>query len=94
MTASEKVALVRNVLVSGTNGAITLVILLIAPLGLAAVLINTALVMVATFTTAQTADQVIRFLQGDRRETETVPEGTRVQVLSDEAESGPIQHRS
>ena len=35
MVISQRAALIRNILVAGTNGAITLVILLIAPLGLA-----------------------------------------------------------
>jgi Na+/serine symporter len=45
MYISPRAAKVRNVLVSAANGSITLIILLIAPLGLAAVIINTLLVM-------------------------------------------------
>ena len=67
MILTPRTALVRNVLVSGTNGAITLVILLIAPLGLAAVIINTVLVTVATFATSQAADRVIRFCKEGKR---------------------------
>lgn len=63
MVVSQRAALVRNVLMSGTNGAITLVILLIAPLGLAAVWINTLLVVAASFGTATLSDRVILFLQ-------------------------------
>ena len=63
MVMSQRAALIRNVLVSGTNGAITLVILLIAPLGLAAVWINTLLVVAASFGTATLSDRVILFLQ-------------------------------
>ncbi len=44
MYISRRFATVRNVSVSTVNGGITLVILLIAPLGLAAVIINTLLV--------------------------------------------------
>ncbi|XGB38874.1 MAG: CRISPR-associated protein Csx18 [Cyanobacteria bacterium LVE1205-1] len=89
MILTPRTALVRNVLVSGTNGAITLVILLIAPLGLAAVIINTVLVTVATFTTSQAADRVIRFLQG--RQT---PQGsTGIEVLPD-AKTDQLQRRS
>jgi hypothetical protein len=40
---------VRNLLAALVNGAITLTILLIAPLGLAAVITNTLLVMAGTF---------------------------------------------
>ncbi len=63
MFLSPQTALVRNALVAGTNGAITLVILLIAPLGLAAVWINTLLVVAASFATASFSDRLILFLQ-------------------------------
>ncbi|WP_353258995.1 CRISPR-associated protein Csx18 [Prochlorothrix hollandica] len=88
MNRTDRTALIRNILVSGTNGAITLTILLIAPLGLAAVIMNTALVVVATVSTAPLADQVILFLQGDR------PGRARVSVLLDETESDQIRRRS
>jgi len=89
MILTPRTALVRNVLVSGTNGAITLVILLIAPLGLAAVIINTVLVTVATFATSQAADRVIRFLQ----ERQTLQGSTEIEVLPD-AETDRLQRRS
>lgn len=92
MNMTWQTALVRNILISGTNGAITLIILLIAPLGLAAVMINTALVVVATFTTAQTADQVIRFLQGGQS-PEPGQARARVRVLSED-EPGQMNRRS
>jgi hypothetical protein len=85
MILTPRFALVRNVLVSGTNGAITLIILLIAPLGLTAVIMNTALVTLATFFTSQTADRVVGFLQHDRSSS------LSVEVLSD---SDEIQERS
>jgi len=92
MNMTRQMALVRNILVSGTNGVITLVILLIAPLGLAAVVINTGLVMVATFMTAQMGDQVIRFLQGGQ--SPGLGEGASgVRVLSED-EPGAMQRRS
>ena len=90
MTITWRIALVRNILVSGTNGAITLVILLIAPLGLAAVMINTALVVLATFTATQTADQMIRFLQSDRPPSGTPP----LHLIPDQDEPGPLKRRS
>ncbi len=62
MYLTRRGALVRNLAVAIVNGAITLIILLIAPLGLAAVIINTALVTIATFITAIASDQVILFL--------------------------------
>jgi len=66
MILTKRAALVRNIVVAVTNGTITLVILLIAPLGLAAVIANTVMVAFATFFVAQTTDRVILFLQRDR----------------------------
>lgn len=52
----------RNLSVAAVNGLITLVILLIAPLGLLAVIVNTLLVMVATYATATAGDRIIQSL--------------------------------
>jgi hypothetical protein len=57
--------LVRNLFLSIVNGSVTLIILLIAPLGLAAVIINTILVAAATFLTASVSDRIVLFLAGD-----------------------------
>ena len=84
-----RAALVRNILVAGTNGAITLIILLIAPLGLAAVIMNTVLVTVASFLSGQAADRVVGFLQNDAYALRS-PSDTSVEVLSD---PGKIQRR-
>jgi hypothetical protein len=65
MYLSSRSAQVRNGAVAVVNGAVTLVILLIAPLGLAAVIINTILVVIATYVTATIGDRVIRYLQAD-----------------------------
>ena len=54
-----KMATLRNGAVAGVNGGITLVILLIAPMGLAAVMVNTVLVMVASFFVGEMADRVL-----------------------------------
>lgn len=63
MYISNRAALMRNLAVAFLNGTITLIILLIAPLGLAAVIINTILVTIATFANATAGDRVVRFLQ-------------------------------
>jgi hypothetical protein len=73
MIITARTALVRNLLVAGTNGAITLIILLIAPLGLAAVWANTLLVVAATFGTATLSDRVILFLQGGHHQPLNLP---------------------
>ena len=65
MRLSSRPLQVRNVAVAIANGIITLIILLIAPLGLAAVIINTVLVTIATYITATVGDRVVRYLQAD-----------------------------
>ncbi|ALB39670.1 MULTISPECIES: CRISPR-associated protein Csx18 [Nostocales] len=69
MYISNRAALVRNLAVAFLNGTITLIILLIAPLGLAAVIINTILVTIATFANATAGDRVVRFLQPSQIKT-------------------------
>jgi hypothetical protein len=63
MYISHRAALVRNLVVAICNDAITLIILLIAPLGLTAVIINTILVVLASFVNAAAGDSIVRFLQ-------------------------------
>jgi hypothetical protein len=65
MYLSKRSAQVRNLAIALVNGAVTLVILLIAPLGLMAVIVNTVLVVVTTYITATVGDRVIRYLQTD-----------------------------
>ncbi len=62
MYFSHRAALVRNLSVALLNGGITLIILLIAPLGLAAVIINTLLVTIASFANATAGNSIVRFL--------------------------------
>jgi len=57
-----KMERLRNGAVAAVNGGITLVILLIAPVGLAAVILNTVLVTVASFFVGEMADQVVEGL--------------------------------
>jgi hypothetical protein len=63
MYVTYRASTVRNLSIALVNGSITLIILLIAPLGFAAVITNTFLVTAATFFTATAADQIIRYLQ-------------------------------
>lgn len=51
--------MLRHGLVAGANGAVTLVILLIAPLGLAAVIVNTVLVVLTSFFVGRAVDRVL-----------------------------------
>jgi hypothetical protein len=90
MYLSSRPTHVRNISIAVVNGAITLVILLIAPLGLVAVIINTALVTIATYATATIGDRVIRYLRLDtplRAELMPPPVASEiVQQRSDEIE--------
>ena len=62
MYLSNRGAVVRNLATAIVNGTITLVLLLIAPLGLAAVIGNTFLVTVASFFVGTFADVVVAWL--------------------------------
>ena len=66
MYLSSRALQVRNASIAGMNGTLTLVILLIAPLGLAAVIINTVLVTIATYITGTVVDRVTLSIQRDR----------------------------
>lgn len=69
MYISPRAALVRNLGVAIANGVITLIILLIAPLGLTAVIINTLLVTLASFVNATAGDSIVNFLQPSQIKT-------------------------
>jgi|GEM_PF-4987261 len=64
---TPKVAQVRNLSVSVVNGAISLIILLIAPMGLFAVIINTLLIIASTYAVTTASDRIIMYLERDRR---------------------------
>ncbi|MEB3225313.1 MAG: CRISPR-associated protein Csx18 [Synechococcus sp.] len=64
MYLSARAIFIRNLAAALVNGAITLVILLIAPLGLAAVIMNTILVGVSTFLVCSMMDLVSAWLLG------------------------------
>ena len=81
MYVSSNAALVRNVSASVVNGGITLIILLVAPLGLLAVIINTLLVTVATYTTIVAVDRVMLFLQRNQQ-AELISKSKRSQIRS------------
>ena len=68
MYISNKAAFVRNITASAVNGLITLVILLIAPLGLMAVLVNTVLITFSTFLVCTFGDRVVKWLLINRSE--------------------------
>ncbi|KJH70755.1 CRISPR-associated protein Csx18 [Aliterella atlantica] len=67
MYISPRATLVRNVSVSLINGTVTLIILLIAPLGLMAVIINTVLIALATYIVSVGADRVTAYLQREEQ---------------------------
>lgn len=67
MYISPRAILVRNVSVSLINGTVTLIILLIAPLGLMAVIINTVIIALATYIVLVGADRVTAYLQREEQ---------------------------
>jgi len=64
---TAKMARVRNLSVAVANGVISLTILLIAPMGLFAVIVNTLLIVAATYGSLTASDRVIAYLQRDER---------------------------
>ncbi|MFZ4730472.1 MAG: CRISPR-associated protein Csx18 [Pseudanabaena sp.] len=64
---TSKMARVRNISVSIANGAISLVILLIAPMGLFAVIVNTLLIVAATYGSLTASDRILVYLLRDER---------------------------
>ncbi|MEB3124991.1 MAG: CRISPR-associated protein Csx18 [Synechococcales bacterium] len=60
---------IRNVSLSMVNSTITLIILLIAPLGLATVIVNTLLVAIATYTTGSLIDRITLYLNQENPST-------------------------
>jgi hypothetical protein len=62
MFISQQTAKKRNLAIALINGSITLIILLIAPLGLLAVIVNTILITLASYGTGVMSDRVIYYL--------------------------------
>ena len=62
MYSRQRLFFIRNLAISLINGLITLIILLIAPLGLLAVIVNTVLIMISTFFVATLGDGIVRWL--------------------------------
>jgi hypothetical protein len=71
MYITSRASTIRNFSLAAVNGTITLIILLIAPLGLATVISNTFLITVATFFASTIADKIVRYLQPSR--TQEIP---------------------
>jgi hypothetical protein len=88
MYINKRSQLVRNITLAVANGSITLIILLIAPLGLAAVIINTVLITISTFLTATASDKVIKYLQPSQQ-----IRNPTLQEIDDEREAANISGR-
>lgn len=73
MFLSSRIALVRNLAVALFNGLIALVILLIAPMGLAGVITNTVMIAVASFFNATACDRIVLFLQSGQNPVPKTP---------------------
>ncbi|MFS8911527.1 CRISPR-associated protein Csx18 [Synechococcus sp. H60.3] len=69
-----KAKVLRNFVTATINGLITLVILLIAPLGLAAVITNTILVAIASFFSGSLTEAIMDLLSSSEIDVEVLPE--------------------
>jgi hypothetical protein len=68
MYISRRGSLIKNIATAIVNGSITLVILLVAPLGLAAVIMNTLAVTAATFIVGIIFDSIAVWLLNASRQ--------------------------
>jgi hypothetical protein len=68
MMLSKSTRMVRNLAVSLVNGIITLIILLIAPLGLLAVITNTVLITFSTYFLLSLSDKILIRLFGTKEQ--------------------------
>jgi hypothetical protein len=89
MFLSPRVAFVRNLAVAGFNGAITLIILLIAPMGLAGVITNTLMIATASFFNATACDRIVLYLQGSSDFWQKVRD---LNPLEDQQDSSDIEN--
>ncbi|AFZ34065.1 hypothetical protein Sta7437_0456 [Stanieria cyanosphaera PCC 7437] len=80
MYLSTRAAIVRNFATAIVNGAITLILLLIAPLGLAAVISNTFLVTVASFFVSTLSDSMVSWLSASPRHNSFSPSSQDINI--------------
>lgn len=80
MYLSTRGAIVRNFATAIVNGSITLILLLIAPLGLAAVIGNTFMVTVATFFVGTFSDMVVAWLSASPPQNRFFPRHPRTDI--------------
>ena len=91
MYLSSRSALVRNLSVSVVNGSITLIILLIAPLGLIAVITNMLLVTFFSLVTGTAADRIVGYLTPQTQEAELLRRGNKTEIQQRGSDSSNIQ---
>lgn len=94
MYINHRSLLIRNISLAMANGSITLIILLIAPLGIAAVIINTILITISTFVTATASDRIVKYLQqgqSPRNATFSEPENYEPAPLKSRSSHNNIQ---
>lgn len=68
LTLTQRQCALRNAAIAVANGMLTLVILLIAPLGLAAVIVNTVLVALSSWVVAGASDRLMAWLNASDRQ--------------------------
>lgn len=97
MYLTPKTAFVRNLAAAILNGTITLIILLIAPLGLLAVIVNTLLISLSTFLVCAAGDRLVLWLSPSVRDHERLgntPFQTEIPPLNKTKRLDPGDHRS
>lgn len=75
MHLNTRATFVKNVSAAVVNGTVTLIILLIAPLGLAAVIVNTLLVALSTFMVGMAGDWIMVWLMSGLRHPSHLHQG-------------------
>lgn len=96
MHLNSRATFVKNVSVAVVNGTVTLIILLIAPLGLAAVIVNTLLVALSTFMVGMAGDWIVVWLIAGARNPSHLHQGPyrpEVSELAPKRQSNPEDYR-
>jgi hypothetical protein len=96
MHLNTRATFVKNVSAAAVNGTVTLIILLIAPLGLAAVIVNTLLVALSTFMVGMAGDWIVVWLISGSRNPINLQQGPYrpdVSELAPKRQNNPDDYR-
>ncbi|NJL02705.1 MAG: hypothetical protein HC910_19885 [Spirulinaceae cyanobacterium SM2_1_0] len=90
---SWRAVLIRSLAAAAVNGVVTLWLLLIAPLGLAAVIFNTAAVAISTFVVCLAGDLVVGWLLRGQGAPESLRSGAGSRLERRDRAPDDISHR-